>query len=115
MCKNANIRKYIDEHDALKKDVENRYDIHSKRIFETNDEFYFVSLCLSYRIALAQPLIFYLEAAFTITEKSLAFKEAPPISPPSTCSFASSSSALPAFIEPPYCTTKASAAAWPYS
>ena len=45
----------------------------------------------------------------------MAFKEAPPISPPSTCSLASSSSALPAFIEPPYCTTKASAAAWPYS
>ena len=43
MCKNANIRKYIDEHDALKKDVENRYDIHGKRIFETNDKFYFVT------------------------------------------------------------------------
>ena len=40
MCKNANIRKYIDEHDALKKDVENRYDIHGKRIFETNDKFF---------------------------------------------------------------------------
>ena len=64
MCKNANIRKYIDEHDALKKDVENRYDIHSKRIFETNDEFYFVSLCLSYRIALEIQPIFYFKLKF---------------------------------------------------
>ena len=64
MCKNANIKKYIDEHDALKKDVENRYDIHGKRIFETNDKFYFVSLCLSYGIALEIQPIFYFKLKF---------------------------------------------------
>src|SRR5699024_10817027 len=48
-------------------------------------------------------LIFdYLEAAATIFAKSGAFKEAPPIRPPSTFSLETSSSALPAFMEPPY-------------
>ena len=41
-------------------------------------------------------------AAEIITEKSGALSDAPPISPPSTCSFASSSAAFLAFIEPPY-------------
>ncbi len=44
----------------------------------------------------------YLEAALTITEKSSALSEAPPIRPPSTLAFATSSSAFLAFIEPPY-------------
>ena len=42
----------------------NRYDIHGKRIFETNDKFYFVSLCLSYGIALEIQPIFYFKLKF---------------------------------------------------
>jgi hypothetical protein len=45
-----------------------------------------------------QPLV----AASTIAAKSAGFREAPPMRPPSTSGCASSSAALPAFMEPPY-------------
>ena len=41
-------------------------------------------------------------AALTITEKSSALSDAPPIRPPSTSTLARSSAAFLAFIEPPY-------------
>ncbi len=48
------------------------------------------------------PFQTYLEAAFTIAAKSGAFKAAPPMRPPSTSGWATSSSAFLAFMEPPY-------------
>ena len=44
----------------------------------------------------------FLVAASTMAAKSWGFREAPPIRPPSTSGWASSSAALPAFMEPPY-------------
>ena len=53
-------------------------------------------------------------AAATIVAKSAGFRDAPPIRPPSTSGWASSSAALPAFIEPPYWITVLSATAASY-
>ena len=59
--------------------------------------------------AYAQPL----EAALTMTAKSGAFRDAPPMRPPSTSFLLSSSSQFLAFMLPPYWTVVASATASP--
>ena len=53
-------------------------------------------------------------AASTITVKSGALRDAPPISPPSMLGIARSSAAFLAFIEPPYWIAVALATALPY-
>ena len=52
----------------------------------------------------------YAFAASMIAVNLSVFSDAPPISPPSTLAFASSSAALPSFIDPPYWITISSAA-----
>ena len=47
--------------------------------------------------------------------KSAGFRDAPPMSPPKTSGCASSSAALPAFMEPPYWITTSSAQSQLYS
>ena len=56
----------------------------------------------------------YWLAASTMVAKSALFREAPPIRPPSTSGWASSSAAFLAFIEPPYWMVMPRAARAPY-
>ena len=50
-----------------------------------------------------------------MTEKSAAFRDAPPMRPPSTCSLERRPSAFLAFMEPPYCTVTVSALSYVYA
>ena len=71
---------------------------------EATLNFAFYTLHFTFKKGSVSPFDFYFcsEAALTITEKSAALSEAPPMRPPSTLTLATSSAALPAFIEPPY-------------